>query len=195
MSNNFGGDDPIEVWQSQPVEPLIMSIEEIRKKAAAFQRRIQGRNLRETVASLVAIGIFALFFKWFPAPVQRIGSCLTIAGYLYVLWRMNGSAAASRVPTNAAFEACLTFHRRELVRQRDLLRTVWRWYLGPLVPGLLVSVLGALATKARHPSDWWRAAPLLVVFAAVFWLVARLNRRAADCLQRQIDDLDRAVEQ
>jgi len=195
MSDNLGGDDPIQVWQSQPVEPLIMSIDEIRKKASKFQRRIRGRNLRETVASFVAIGIFALFFKWYPDPVQRIGSCLTIAGYLYVIWRMNGPAAAGRVPLDATFESCLTFHRRELARQRDLLRTVWRWYLGPLVPGLAVSIIGVMARRARHPSDWLRVLPFLIVLPVVFWIIGRLNGRAADCLQRHIDDLERAVEQ
>jgi hypothetical protein len=172
-----------------------MSIDEIRKKALKFQRRIQGRNLTETIGSLFAIGIFALFIKWFPSPLSRLGSCMTIAGYLYVIWRMNGPAAAARVPSDATFEACLTFHRRELARHRDLLRAVWRWYLGPIVPGIVVSMTGAIAGKARHLSDWWRAAPVLVVFAVGFWFIAWLNGRAADCLQRQIDDLDRAVEQ
>ena len=39
--------------------------------------------------------------------------------------------------------SCLEFHRSELVRQRDLLRSVWWWYLLPFVPGMLLIPVGS----------------------------------------------------
>jgi hypothetical protein len=193
----MANDDPIEVWQSQPVEPVYMSIEEIRNKAARFERRIRWRNLRETLVALALIPVFGLFLRWFSTPTERVGSGLTILGLLYLIYRMNGLAAPKRVPTDGGFQNCVTFHRRELERQRDLLRTVWLWYLGPLVPGILVFNLGVLGPKISpgHPAQWWRAAPFVVLMVAWFWVVIRLNRRAADRLQRTIDELDRVAEE
>src|SRR5579863_2413420 len=138
MANEFSPDDPREVWQSQHVEPIVMSIEEIRRKALGFERRIRSRNSRETVVAVAMIVVFGWFLIKFATPLERIGSGLTIAGLAYVIYRMNGSAAPLKVPAESGRESCVAFHRRELERQRDLLRGIWRWYLGPLVPGLVV---------------------------------------------------------
>ena len=185
-------DDLRDIWQSQPVEPIIMSIEEIRAKATKFERRIRSRNLRETVVAIVLIPIFVAAFVHFKTPVERIGSALNIAALFYVIYRLNGAAAAATVPADIGFESCVSFHRRELERQRDLLRTVARWYMGPLVPGVVVFSLGTIATKVRagHPLDWLRALPAFVILIAWYIVVVRLNDRAADCLQRKIDELD-----
>jgi positive regulator of sigma E activity len=107
---------------------------------------------------------------------------------------MNGKAAPAKVP-EGGFDSCLDFHRRELVRQRDLLRSVWSWYLGPLVPGMVVFLFGSILQKVRQPTDWLKALPVAAFMAAGFWFTARLNRRAAGCLQRQIEELDRVAEQ
>jgi hypothetical protein len=81
--------------------------------------------------------------------------------------------------------ASLQFHRRELVRQRDLLRSVWLWYIGPFVPGIVVFGMGV---GSRHGTGtWWNALPFLCVFGGVMWA----NYRAARGLDRQIAELDR----
>lgn len=186
-------DDLREIWQSQHVEPITMSIEELRAKATKFERRIRSRNLRETIVAVILIPIFAAAFVHFQTPVERVGMALNIAALFYVIYRLNGAAAATAVPADIGFESCVSFHRRELERHRDLLRTVSRWYMGPLVPGVVVFTLGTIGTKVRagHPLDWWRALPALVLLAVWYLVVVRLNDRAADCLQRRIDELDR----
>ena len=77
------------------------------------------------------------------------------------------------------------FHRRELVRQRDLLRSVLWWYIGPFVPGLVV--FGSGVTPRRGAGSLLNAMPLsLHVRLGGLWL----NRRAAARLDRQIAELD-----
>jgi len=39
-------------------------------------------------------------------------------------------------------QSCIDFHRSELMRQHDLLATVWSWYLLPFTPGLVVFLIG-----------------------------------------------------
>ncbi|SPE43067.1 conserved membrane hypothetical protein [Candidatus Sulfopaludibacter sp. SbA3] len=186
-----------EVWQSQHVEPKYMSLEEIRNKAAKFEGGVRSRNLRETVVGIGTIVVFLFYLKWFPTPLERAGSCLTIAGILWVIYRMNGRAAAAKVPEATGFETCVSFHRRELEHQRDLLRSIWRWYLGPLVPGIVLFSVSLIGSKVRpdHPGDWWRASPLLLLMVAWFRVTIWLNRRAADRMQKTIDELERTAEQ
>jgi hypothetical protein len=195
MANDNLPRDPVELWQSQEVEPLLMPIEQIRAKSMKFEKCIRSRNLRETVAAIAVVVVFGFYLKWFPSPLERLGSCLTIAGLLLMVYFMNSKAAARRSPAGAAFETCLAFHRRELERHRDLLRSVWKWYLGPLVPGVSVFMVAVTATRIKHASDWWRAAPMLVLVAVLFWAAGWINHRAADKIQQRIDELDRVAGQ
>ena len=91
------------------------------------------------------------------------------------------------MPEATALTPSMEFYRRELERQRDLLRDIWRWYLGPFIPGLVVFVWGSV----RHVKggQWVKAVPFGVLCVVFFWFVGRLNRRAADKLQRQIEEL------
>ena len=186
----MANEDPLELWQSQQVEPMTMSLEELRTKTARFESCIRSRNRRETVASIFSVALFAFYFFWIPTPLARLGSCLTILGLLYVVYYMNAKGTPAKAPAEAGFETCVEFRRRELERQRDLLRSVWLWYMLPWLPGMLLFFVGAIAAKIHHTSDWWKAAPIGLVLALACWFLLWRNRRGADKLQRMIDELD-----
>ena len=172
------------VWQNQPVENTPMPLEEIRRKARQFEKRITHRNLREYVGAAIGIAAYIYYFFKFDSPVVRAGCVLVIAGVLYVVVQLYKRASPGEMPADLAFTASLDFHRRELVRQRDLLRSVWRWYLGPLVPGLVVFAAGL--TPPRGAVAVINALPFLLIFGLIMWL----NHRAAERLDRRIAELD-----
>jgi hypothetical protein len=80
----------------------------------------------------------------------------------------------------------IEFHRMQLERQRALLNSVWRWYLLPFVPGLLVLVVGAALEQRIGPQ---RAAGFALGAIAVMIGGHVLNRRAAVRLQAYVDRL------
>jgi hypothetical protein len=180
--------DPRELWQGQPTAAPPPSLEEVRRRALAFERTIHRRNLREYVAAVLVV----LFFGWHAATGDevslRLGSTLVVAGTLFVvahLWR-KGSPAAP--PAAAALTPCLDFRRAELERQRDLLRSVWWWYLLPLVPGLVVLLGGHVL---EHPESG-RVVGLFAAFCALLFLaVGWLNHYAARDLDREIDAMEK----
>jgi len=174
------------LWQNQSVEPVQMSLEEIRQKAKRFQKAIRNRNLREYVASAFVFAAFGYFMWRFPE--MRLACALILAGTVYVLYQLHTKGAAKTVPESLALRTCLEFHRRELQRQRDLLRDVWKWYLLPFVPGLLAFIV--LPLLHLPPEKWIRTLPVVLLWAAMFYAIWRLNRRGANKLQRQIDELD-----
>jgi hypothetical protein len=81
----------------------------------------------------------------------------------------------------------ITFYRSELVRQRDLLQSVWRWYLLPFVPGFIVTITGRVLQQG---APWSRLIGTLAVVAGLMWVVWWGNQRAAARLQERIDALD-----
>jgi hypothetical protein len=184
MPNEPLPDDIRHVWQNQPVENTPMPLEEIRRKARQFEKRISRRNLREYIAGAAGIVIFTVYLFIFPNPVARTGSALIIAGGLCVLFQLYKRATPGTLPEELGLTASLEFHRRELVRQRDLLRSVWLWYIGPFVPGIVVF---GMAVRPHHgTASWWNAGPFLCIFGVIMWL----NYRAARGLDRQIAEIE-----
>ncbi len=171
-----------------------MSLEEIRRRAGRFQSRIWWRNAREYAAIVIVIVVFGFYLKWFPDPVARAGSVLIIAGALYVGYQLHRRASFETMPAAAEVGPCLGFHRRALERQRDALANVWSWYLGPMIPGLAVFLIGSAG--ARMPLRYRVLTTVIraAVVGAVFWLTAKLNHRAARKLQTKVDEL-KALEQ
>jgi hypothetical protein len=162
--------------------PLHIAPEELGARAREFQTGIRRRNIRESCGAVFVIGAFGFYIWRFENPVIRAGCSLIIAGALFLMHRLFTRGSSRSVPEESGVPGYLDFHRRELERQRDLLRGVWWWYLGPLVPGLVVFLLGMY-----HGS---LLAVDLVLFAFVFGIIGWLNQRAARKLQREIDALD-----
>ena len=184
------------LWQGQPVDPKRFSPEEIRAKATRFQRKVRGRNLREYVGACLVIVIFSVYAWEANTWQSMVGPVLIVVGTLYLvlyLYTRGGSQPVPGGEGNAGVtESCLRFHRRELERQRDLLRTVGRWYLGPLIPGVVVSHIVPLVDVWARGGDAiaavLRSAVLsALVFGGVWWL----NAVGAKKLQREIDALER----
>lgn len=188
--------DPFQtVWANQPKESFTMSIADIRARSMKLQSTVQRRNLLEYVVGGVLIVVFGAAAIFVPTTLAKLGCGLTAAGVAYVMWQLHALASAAAGDEMAATQNWVQFYRRELVRQRDALAGIWRWYLGPLVPGMVVFWLsvGARATASDPVWPWVITAAGLAFCAFVFGGIAALNQRAAAQLQAEIDTLDQAA--
>ena len=187
-----------DVWRSQPAERMAISLEDVRRRAQRLERKVSWRNAREYVACALVVGVFGYYASVFPGALIRVGCGLVIAGALFTVFRLHQMGAARKIPAELAFRACVDFQREELERQRDLLLSVWRWYLLPFVPGMTVFLVGLFEFAMRQPHASEHARAVAGIFAltaagcaVVFVGVAKLNHWAARKLQREIDELDR----
>jgi hypothetical protein len=170
-----------------------MSIAEVHAKASTFQGNILGRNLREYGAATIVVLFFAYRFAYTPDPLIRTGMALIIAGTCYLTWQLHLRGSSRELPKEAGLTSYIDFQRSQLIRQRNMLNNVWSWYLGPLLPGLVVMLAGIARVTAGHvPHMWLLMALYLGVIIAVFGAIDLLNKRAARSIQRQIDELDAA---
>jgi hypothetical protein len=56
MANESPPNDRLKrVWQNQPLEGMLMSVDEIRRRAGKFQKEVYWRNAREYVAALAVV--------------------------------------------------------------------------------------------------------------------------------------------
>ena len=115
-------------------------------------------------------------------------SALVIAGTLFVAWQLRRRASAEP-PERAGAMPLLLFARAQLVRQCEALRSVFRWYILPFLPGMSVFMTGTmLAERANgpEPRDAVGFAVLIAMLAGIWWL----NQLGARRLQRSIDEMD-----
>ena len=188
-------DEIRNAWQTQPAEGITMSLEEIRRRASRFQRHVWWRNAREYLAIAVVDVVFGVYVQRIPTQMARVGSVMTMVGALYVAYQIHRRASSRTAPAGGALDHCLGFHRRQLERQRDALKSVWVWYLAPLVPGLAVFIAGtAIVAPIPFRYRLLTTGIMFAVVAVVFWLVAKLNKIGARRLQAKIDEL-RELEQ
>jgi hypothetical protein len=180
--------NPHQIWQSQPVEGIKMSAESLRQRSGKFEKMFRWRNAREYVASLLAAVGFGYFFATTRAVLFRIAYVLFIAGLGWVVFQLHRKGSSKSMPATMGTSTSLQFFRVELERQRDVVKNVWPWYLAPLVPGFVVLTVG-YALARPYPVGLASAVWLDAIVAVLFFLVWKMNQRAARCLQRTIDEL------
>jgi hypothetical protein len=180
--------DPRFLWKEQPFEPFRLSPEQARDHARRFQRKIRWRNLFEYLGAIWVIGVFGSYAVLASAVVARAGAILVVLGTLFVVYRLHTRGSSRTPPPDAVATSCLEFHRRELERQHTLVSTVWRWYLGPFLPGLFL-LLAESAVRASDPAHLLKLGVFAAVCALIFLAVAKANQMAA----RQFEEELRAL--
>ena len=178
-----------KIWQDQPVEGIKMPAEVIRKRASRFERKVKWRNIREYAASLVTVVLLGYFAATTHDLLSRVSFGLFIAALAWIVVQLHRKGAPKRMPSGVDTLTALRLYRSELERQRALVKSVRSWYLAPLVPGLVVYAVGQ-ASHASTPATWIRLVFLVGFVAAAFRFVWKLNLRAAECLERMIDELN-----
>ena len=188
MANDPLRNDLSKLWQNQKTEDVQMSIDAMRVQTHKFQRRILWRNVREYAGAALLVALFGFHFFNSDGVLLRTGSALVILGTLYVVYQIHRRGSSQPVPAETGIRPWLDFHRTELMRQRDAMQSVWRWYILPFVPGFAVITL---SRAIENPAvNWVRLGATVAGCAIVFVLIFQLNQRAARKLQRQIDELE-----
>jgi len=187
--NESPNNSVLEIWQSQPVEVTKMSAEVLRKRANKLEHRVWWRNAREYAASLGAAVLLAYSFATTHDLLSRVAFGLFFLGLIWIGVQLHRKGSAKSMPTAVDTVSSLRFYRAELERQRELVSSIWSWYLAPLVPGFIVYTIGH-AIRVPHPAAWAKLALLDAMVALMFLLIWRLNMRTARCLDRMIHELN-----
>jgi drug/metabolite transporter (DMT)-like permease len=177
------------IWGAQAVEPNPVTVEQMRAKANNFQSAVGRRNRIEYVAAIFVVAGFGSYIWIFRTPLMQLGSILIIAGAIFIVAWLHFRASANPIPSHISFMDYTSRYRDELRRQQSALRTVWLWYLGPLVPGLVLFTIGMGRLIEHAPGSRRPMWPFVVLMVAVFAAIWLLNLWGARRLQHQIDEL------
>ena len=188
MRNDFPENDPRAIWQNQPGEPSVMTLEKIRRKVRELHAKTRKQLLGNLAVLLVVVAFYAFGIEQFPAlkPLFAFAIAWSLAG-LYFLNRGMWSAA---MPGDAGLSTGLEFYRREVERRRYLLRRVLLWSFGPVLLAIGTFILAIATTGVRDRGIFPNAVPfmaLVVIWIAAYFVIRMREQRE---LQREIDELN-----
>jgi hypothetical protein len=192
MRDDIPGDSPKNIWLNQPTEKPTMTIGPIEQRSRDLRTRTRKKLLR-TLAGPLAAGLFyALGMKEFASlrqvlqPLFAFALAWSLVGLLF----LNRGIWSAAMPTDAGLSTGLEFCRREIERQRDLLRRVLLWSLALMLMTIGGFILALAMVGSRDRGIIPNGLPFLILI--VVWIVAYfiIRLREQRALQHELDELN-----
>lgn len=171
-----------DIWNELSDEEYVMKIDQIRMKSESFAKTIKWRNIREYGAAVFVIFMFAYYAFASEFMLIKIGSLCNIAAAFFVMAQLSKRSASTSV--NPGAEPIISFHRKQLEKERNSLRSVWAWYVLPIVPG--TALFAVWFAQTRPEAEFVR---YFAVFLLINIFVLLFNAWGARQLQKEIDAL------
>jgi hypothetical protein len=182
--------DPVarsqQLWQGQPQAPSDVNLQSIKQRAGRFRLGSILLNAIDylLVGALAIIAVAAALAR--EQTLLKVGWLLLAAGAGYAVFERWRRMSSERLPLQGDAVTYMTFHLRQLERQRDAFRSSWRWYVAPVVPGLVTIVAGHALIFPEDRRMMLAAGVVLALgcIKTIAWM-----RLRAHWLQRRIEGL------
>ena len=192
MRNELPGEVPKAIWLNQPTEARTMTSKLIQQRSRVLRAKTR-RKLLGTLAGPLAVALFYAFGMKEFAPLRQALQPLfafALAWSLAGLFFLNKGMWPAVMPEDAGLSTGLEFCRREVERQRNLVRRVLLWAFGPVMLVIGTFILALAMVGARDRGLFPNGLPflILVIVWIVTYFIVRLREQRD--LQREIDELN-----
>ena len=191
MRDDLPGDGPKNIWLTQPTEKPTMTLRLIQQRSRDLRTRTRKKVLGTLAAPIAAGFLYAFGMREF-APLRQVLQPLfvfALAWSLVGVFFLNRRTWSAVMPADAGLSSGLEFCRREIERQRDLLRRGLLWAFGPMLLAISTLILALAMAGTRDRGIFPNGLPFLIL--VVVWIIAyfiiRLQEQRA--LQRELDEL------
>jgi CubicO group peptidase (beta-lactamase class C family) len=190
-----------KLWQQQPLRDPAISPAQVmsamQAKTTQLRRTLLARDVRELSACVFVGVIFGIYFFINRAPVARLGALITVAGSIFIAWKiLHARRTTPAAKPDATVVESLRAELHSVRTQSQLLRSVGWWYLLPLAVGTLVFVWGMPFRNLVFDLVFRIGFTLVELALNVF--IYRLNQRAVSKqllpVERQLESLLRSAE-
>jgi hypothetical protein len=194
-------DELKKLWQQQPLRDPALSPAQVmsamQNKTTQLRRTLLARDVRELLACVIVGVIFGIYYFIERAPVTRLGALITVAGAIFIAWKILYARRTSpAAKPDATVVESLRAELHSVRTQSQLLRSVLWWYLLPLAGGTLVFVWGRPFNNLVFDLVFRIGFTLVTLALDVF--IYRLNQRAVSKqflpLEAQLESLLRSAE-
>lgn len=172
-------------WKETNHEQLALTIEALHQRSLAFHRTVWRQDMAELMGCAIVALAFGIELGAAPNALTRLGELFAILCAIIAAFYLR-RYAATRPSDASTGTSLLAFHITELHRRRDLLRSVWRWIVVPILISFWIVLAGFAQASPK-------SAATLLIFASIMTVIGLVlslaNIRGARRLQRDIDAL------
>jgi hypothetical protein len=185
--------DAKTIWLKQQTETNTLTAKLIEQRSRELRAKTQ-RKLFGTLAGPLVAGLFYAYSMKEFAALRQVLQPLFIAALAWSLaglYFLNRGMWSSPMPGDAALSSGLEFCRRQIERQRDLVRRALLWSFGPVMLAIGTFVLALVMISKRERGIFPNGLPFLILVAVwVVWGFVIRSREQRQ-LQREIEELRR----
>ncbi len=193
-------DEIIKIWQSSPeVERIKFEKSRLMLDMDSSLKRIHRvwkyMVIRETLAGIIVIPVFAYVAYTHPFALTRIGSTLIVLSVIYILFRL---LRIDRQKPNNYSETYLDYlykTKEVLGIQKKSLDNVVYWYVLPIYPGLILFLLGFVHIPEKINLILLTFSLAIVVAIALHFLNRRAAKKEFIPRLQKIDELIKVMEE
>jgi hypothetical protein len=170
------------------ITPVPVTREALMTEVRLFERMTRRGVRIEAYTGVAVAAFFIMPVVSSPNWALRIGWALASAYGLYVavvVWK----SETPPMPESLEFVAALAHYRGELERRRRIIQTLWRWYLMPMVPGMLLIIAGATIEASKRGRPLWPALIFIALMAGMGVVIHLSSQGWARKLRIRIDTL------
>jgi hypothetical protein len=183
-------DDLKNLWGNSKVPKVTINIlsmrEELNKELKTIERKIAMRDLREIIAAIALIPL-ALVRAYFTFPIfAKITLLLLIPYALMVIYKLKQVKKYKVTDMNLDFKESI---RQQIIyysKQRDLLNTVWLWYL---LPPAILSMLHITFLEMRIEKLIIPGVFIIILYGATYALNKLAVRKQLNPLINKLDNI------
>jgi len=144
-------------------------------KIKKFEKTINSRNTVEIIVAIGLIIIYSIFFYIKPTPLAKIGAFLLLLYCFNVIYQLRRTAAKQpSFDITLSLKEQLLAYQVYVLEEQKLYKNIFYWYLLPMLPGLILFLIGTGT----------RLLPAIVYFGLfiplVFTFVYYFNRKVIE---------------
>jgi hypothetical protein len=169
-----------------------MTLKLIQRRSRDLRARTR-RKLLGTLVGPFAAGLFYAYGMKEFAPLRQVLQPLfafALAWSLAGLYFLNRGMWSAVMPGDAGLSTGLEFCRREIERQRDLVRRVLLWTFGPIMLTIGTFILALAMVSTKDKGLFPNGLPFLIAIVAWIFAYFAIRVREQRELQREFDELN-----
>lgn len=188
-----------KIWQSSPNRERVKFeksrvLMDVQSKLDDFNKKIKYRDLRELIAIVLVVPVFAYYVYSVPFILTKIASVLIIGWGIFVALRLRNAKKHQPAKFTETYLDYLHKSRSYVVIQKHMLDTVLYWYILPAWACLSLFIAGFKDAPGKMPWIIRTELVTVVMSVAIYFLNKYAVKKQILPVLRKIDELILALD-
>lgn len=193
-------DELINIWKSSTnIEQVKFKksriMLEIQSSIDSFNKTVKYRDLREIMAAIIIIPIFGYYLFTLPSLISKLASGLFIVWAIYVVFRLLKTRKLKPSEFSENYLSYLRKSKEYFLAQKQLLDSVFWWYIAPFIFCTVLFVIGRPAIPGNNNETIQTIVGAVILSVIIYIINKRYAKKEFKPRIQKIEALIRTMEE